>query len=406
MTWGRAIVLSVLLAPIALGGSADDPEVRDATGDAQFLGRGYPALDIVSMWLTENVSRSSDTEFIQYTVWVRPDGLRDLAPPPGYDYLLWGLTAHYSGHRYLAFGFVSPNGGGNSGVCVEWATPQVQCRFKNVKPDVATELAGVVSFRITAADLGGAAGGARLTEVAGESWTGRGVLSSATLGNAKTVVDTTPTGRDFVTGKEEAVEPEPSPARETSEDTTTSASEPAPRPVVAPTGEDPWWASSMAEVAVGTAGLVVSGAVGGYAVYATRRRRRTVHDYVRRLDQAIATGKGDPARGLASLGRLRAEVRTAHAGGGIEDGQFLELDRRASAAIGRMRVLELNETARTLPAPLLGAFGRLVEDGSVTAAELRMVEREMLRQAVPASTKEAVTRAFAAWAAQDEALGK
>lgn len=167
--------------------------------------------------------------------------------------------------------------------------------------------------------------------------------------------------------------------------------------------DEPWWAKDTTQAIVAFAGIVVSGAAAGYTYYRMRERRKTLSDYVRAVESTYAAHKSNPAEGRPKLVALRAEIRTRHEKGRIEDAQFLELDKRLASYVARLRVLDATARFPGLPAAFLADLRTRVEDGRVSEADVDALAAHPSLWRMQATTRDEVVAMLRDWAAEDEA---
>lgn len=167
----------------------------------------------------------------------------------------------------------------------------------------------------------------------------------------------------------------------------------------------PWWADERAQAIVGIVGLAASAGAGAYTFYRIKLRRRTLSDLVRAVESTFAESKAEPRAGVTTLVSLREEVRARHAKGRIEDAQFLELDRRVTTYLARLRRLDLDERFPALPPGLTRDLHVRVGDGLVSAADIAHLERHAGLMSISASQRAELFELLHAWAKDDGERG-
>jgi hypothetical protein len=172
--------------------------------------------------------------------------------------------------------------------------------------------------------------------------------------------------------------------------------------MVNPCDEDGGWTGL--DVGLGIAGLVLTLAGAAFATYKVRQRRATVGHFLRRVETTYAQARTDPPRGLPLLVAVRGEVRAHYTKGRLEDAPYLELEKRITSYIGRLRVAELDREVPALPATLRGHAERLLVDGLVSAADVDAIARYVVRSRVAKAKREGVLNLFAAWSREDEPM--
>jgi hypothetical protein len=396
-----ALVAAIALAPLALAGTEHDPEIVDPGGDAVVLHSNQDNLDLLAAWIVENSTYASGSFVPTWTIHFKLASLASLTPPVGDDYVGWVLNFSYGGTTFSDFALStiagSPQGSAFSILCVDGSQGS-SCHYGKIAIRQGTP--GYVEVPIASTDAGNPGIGDKLTELVATSITGHGELDQFGLGSQATIDHAGP-GRDFVVGANwtsslappsaPAATPSPSPSPSTQ-----AAAVPPPEP-------EPWWANGETQAILGVVGLAVSGAAAGAAVLAGKRRRRALRDYLAEIERAYDEHKLDPAPGVAELASLRAEIRAKHAKGALDDAHFLELDKLARERLARLRLAELDQRFHDLPTTLLTAIRRLVGDGSMTATDARLIERQAAAMGIAETQRAALVKLASEWARQDAA---
>lgn len=134
-----------------------------------------------------------------------------------------------------------------------------------------------------------------------------------------------------------------------------------------------------------------------------RRRRLSVGAYLERLDQTYALYRHDPDEAIPRLAALREEVRQRYTAGRLEDAPFLELEKRITGYISRMRLAEVEETVPDLPVRIRQEVERLVSDGTVSQKDLEKIEELASRSRLAKGKREPLMALLEDWAEQDMA---
>jgi hypothetical protein len=165
----------------------------------------------------------------------------------------------------------------------------------------------------------------------------------------------------------------------------------------------PWWANEVAQATVGLVGLVVSALAALLAFLRVRRRRDLVARLLRRIESANTENRERPADGASVLGGIREDLRLHLAKRRIEDGQFLELDRRAAGYQTGLR-LRLVDSATPLPPTVRDAVRAALADGALHDADVARI-RPMLEAApIDLRARGSLLAALEIWARTDRAL--
>jgi len=170
-------------------------------------------------------------------------------------------------------------------------------------------------------------------------------------------------------------------------------------PPAEPKDEESWWESL--DIWLGIIGLVGSAGAGSYAVYRVRTRRRALTVTLAAIESTYAEAKADPETGIARLAARRAQVRDEHQKGRLEDVHFLELDRRATQYLVKLRLLEIDRRFAGLPPLLLGEIRRLLSDGVLSAAEADLIEVRAAAYRVPEHVRAELITLTRRWAGED-----
>lgn len=174
-------------------------------------------------------------------------------------------------------------------------------------------------------------------------------------------------------------------------------------PAAEPKADESWWTSAAAQMALGIVGIVGSASAGAYTIYRVRTRRRTLTVTLAAIERAYVEAKSDPASGMSRLSELRADLRMQHEKGRLEDAQFLELDRRATQYLVKLRLLEVDRRFAMLPPLLLAEIRRLLGDGVLTPAEADLIEVRANAYRVPEHLRAELADLTRRWANEDHA---
>lgn len=169
----------------------------------------------------------------------------------------------------------------------------------------------------------------------------------------------------------------------------------------ASTSDGSWWVSDEAQAVYAFVGLAASAAGGGYAYWRHRTRRERLQEYMRRIDDTLAAHKARPGEGARAVAAVRSELRAAFRAGRIDDGHFLELDKRATAGILKLRYLELDQRFPVLPPGLRNQVVTLLGDGSISDAEVQLVRTSLATQLIPGRVRDEILILLDGWARQD-----
>lgn len=165
--------------------------------------------------------------------------------------------------------------------------------------------------------------------------------------------------------------------------------------------EEAWWASSTAQAAYAVVGLAGSAGAAAYGFHRVRARRHSLAGYLRSLETAYSAGKADPLGGTRRLVELRAEVRQRFHGGKLDDAHFLELDKRATESLLKLRLLYLEQRYPSLPPTVLSQVRTLIGDGNVSEGDVALLQRALAAHLVPLRTREELLRTLRGWVHED-----
>ena len=155
------------------------------------------------------------------------------------------------------------------------------------------------------------------------------------------------------------------------------------------------------DIWLGVLGLVGSAGAGTYAVYRVRTRRRALTVTLSAIEAAYAEAKQDPETGIVKLAAMRTQVREEHQKGRLDDIHFLELDRRASQYLVKLRLLEIDRRFPTLPPLFAAEIRRLLSDGVLSASEADLIEVRAAAYRVPEATRADLITLTRRWANDD-----
>lgn len=171
----------------------------------------------------------------------------------------------------------------------------------------------------------------------------------------------------------------------------------------APKDDGPWWASQSTQAILAFVGLAGSATAGGYAFYKVRARRKALTRMLLAIERAYGENKAAPEVGVPALVALRRELHERHQKGKLDDGHYLEMDKRATDYIVRLRVLDLDRRFLGLPPALMAEVRRLVGDGLVTPEDVVLVDRHALAFRVPEPRRSELVALVRSWSTEDEA---
>lgn len=164
-----------------------------------------------------------------------------------------------------------------------------------------------------------------------------------------------------------------------------------------------WYEKPGFQAALGIVGLLGSAGAGGFAIYRVRTRRRALTVTLAAIEAAYATAKQDPETGIVKLAAMRTQVREEHQKGRLDDMHFLELDRRASQYLVKLRMLEIDRRFATLPPLFLAEIRRLLSDGVLSATEADLIEVRAAAYRVPEKLRAELITLTRRWASDDAA---
>lgn len=167
--------------------------------------------------------------------------------------------------------------------------------------------------------------------------------------------------------------------------------------------EQPWWANDVAQAVYAFIGFGIPAAGGAWAYWRHRQRRERLESYMRRLEDTMAAHKANPSDGARAMVALRQQVRADFRAGRVDDGHFLELDKRATTHILKLRLLELDHRFPALPMSLRHQVSTLIGDGTVSAAEVNLVRNSLSTQLIPGRVRDDLLALLDAWSQQDAA---
>lgn len=170
-------------------------------------------------------------------------------------------------------------------------------------------------------------------------------------------------------------------------------------PAEEPPADDPWYASL--DIWLGILGLAASGGAGAYALFRVRTRRRALTVTLAAIESTYAEAKADPENGITRLSELRAQVREEHQKGRLDDVHFIELDRRATQYLVKLRLLEIDRRFGSFPALFLAEIRRLLSDGVLSASEADLIEVRAAAYRVPETARMELISLTRRWASED-----
>lgn len=156
------------------------------------------------------------------------------------------------------------------------------------------------------------------------------------------------------------------------------------------------------DIWIGVVGLVGSAGAGAFAVYRVRSRRRALTVTLAAIESTYAEAKQDPENGIAKLASMRTRVREEHQKGRLDDIHFLELDRRASQYLVKLRLLEIDRRFHGLPPLFLAEIRRLLSDGVLSPSEADLIEVRAAAYRVPDHARLELITLTRRWANEDE----
>lgn len=155
------------------------------------------------------------------------------------------------------------------------------------------------------------------------------------------------------------------------------------------------------DLILGVVGIVGSAGAGAYTFYRVRSRRRALTVTLAAIERAYVDAKSVPEAGLARLAELRADLRQQHEKGRLDDAHFLELDKRATQYLVRLRMLEVDRRFATLPPLLLNEIRRLLADGVLSQAEADLIEVRAAAYRIAEAPRAELSELARRWAAED-----
>lgn len=165
--------------------------------------------------------------------------------------------------------------------------------------------------------------------------------------------------------------------------------------------DEDWWETGTFQAVLGVIGILGSAGAAGYTYYRVRSRRRALTVTLAAIERAYADAKADPEAGVATLAQLRTQVREQHGRGRLDDAHFLELDKRATQYLVKLRLFEIDRRFATLPPLLLAEIRRLLSDGMLTPAEADLVEVRAAAYRIPEGARAQLAELTRRWASED-----
>lgn len=162
-----------------------------------------------------------------------------------------------------------------------------------------------------------------------------------------------------------------------------------------------WWASDTAQTIYAFLGFGVSGGAATWAWWRVRSRRTLFAAQMLHIDDTLAAHKAQPSEGGVALAAIRHELRAHFAARRLDDAHYLELDKRVTTALTKLRLLELDQRFRTLPIAFRSQITTLISDGSVSDAEVELVRGSHGAHMVPGRVHDEIVQMLGRWAAQD-----
>jgi hypothetical protein len=166
-------------------------------------------------------------------------------------------------------------------------------------------------------------------------------------------------------------------------------------------GDEPWWASSTAQAILAFVGLLGSAGAAGFAYVRMRRRSGRLTTTLVAIETTYAQAKGQPETGITRLADLRRDIRLQHEKGKLDDAHFLDLDKRASDYLVRLRLLEIDRQFATLPPMVLAELRRLPSDGALSQTEADLIEVRASVYHVPDASRTQLANLARRWAQDD-----
>lgn len=158
------------------------------------------------------------------------------------------------------------------------------------------------------------------------------------------------------------------------------------------------------DIFLGVLGILITVVGAIFALVKVRQRRATVGTYLKRVEATYAKGRNDPPAALPDLVGIRSEVRRHYTKGRLEDAPYLELEKRITQYIGRLRLAELERAVPSLPAPVRARAEGLLADGIVSPDDVEAISAQASRSRVANAKRTGLVALFEAWARDDEAL--
>lgn len=163
----------------------------------------------------------------------------------------------------------------------------------------------------------------------------------------------------------------------------------------------PWWTQNETQFWLALVGIVGSLGAAGYTFYRVRTRRQKLTTTLLAIETTYVQAKSRPESGITKLVELRAQVRADHEKGKLDDGHFLELDKRATDYLVKLRLLEIDRRFATLPPLLLAEIRRLLGDGVLTSGEADLIEVRAAAYRVPDNVRRDLAELARRWAGDD-----
>lgn len=165
--------------------------------------------------------------------------------------------------------------------------------------------------------------------------------------------------------------------------------------------DGPWWTSATAQAIYAFIGFGIPAAVGGFAYWRHRQRKHRLEAYMHAVDDAFAANRTNPSEGSRALASLRAQMKTDFKENRLTDSNFLELDKRAGAAMHKLRLLEMDQRFPTLPVGLRSQITTLISDGTLSTAEVDLVRTSLASHLIPGRVRDELLVLLDGWARQD-----
>jgi hypothetical protein len=139
----------------------------------------------------------------------------------------------------------------------------------------------------------------------------------------------------------------------------------------------------LAQTIYAVLGLGASGGAAFFGWTRVKQRRRTLHQTLKEADETYAASKHDPQPGIERLVGLKAELATRHQHSKVEDSHFLELDRRISDYIAKLRIIDMELKYPDLPHPLFEYIQELLKDGSLSHEDIKRIDARAVSLKMP-----------------------